>query len=236
MVQPQPHGYPDWGRYSAAADKVLAKDTLFPQAGNKDYGPLFVGDVPAMNLQADCSGQGIQIRFQFYDDAALTNILAQQVIDLPAGKDTDIVIPVLGPWLLMRVLVQAAGGNYEFTLSTCFGQRTGLGASFQRHILASVVSGAVGAGATVTTAVNSVHPGWASLVWDTSFATWLGVLEAIDYVGTLTRIDTQTNNSPRTARTLFLPQSGLQLRFTNTTAGAGNFTVHLLGLPGWPGS
>jgi hypothetical protein len=234
MTAPQPHGYSDFGRYVARADKILIQDTVTPTVGNKNYPVVFVGDVPSISVIGNSPTNGLLLRILFYDDAALTNSLAMHSIDIPATTACDVVLPVLGPYMLVQAIISAAGGFYIVSIATSYTGRTGLGTHWSTHLLMNSVATAVGAGITATVQCTRVKPGWATVLWDTALATWLGIINVLDYQNNQFRIDTATNASPRAPRQIFIPPAGLEAKFTNTTGAGGTFTLHVLSLPLYP--
>lgn len=231
-----PHGYPDYDRFQAHADKIYVDTLIINQGGNDVYGPFFVGDVPALTVYSTCSLGGVQLQLEYFDSEVMTSAMSKHFIDLRSTALTDIVLPNLGPWLRTTVDQGGVNASYRLLLASSSGQRTGLGDNPTNTVLISVIGTAVGAGATITLDATYVRPGPALINVDTSLATWLMVVNAIDFTGAATRLDTFTHLHIKAPRPTYLPAQRLQLKFTNTTGAAGQFTASALAVPMWPGA
>lgn len=234
MTQPSPHGYPDWGRYSASADKEITTEVWADMDVATVFGPYFVGDVDWVNIIVTASAQHFRYRMRFRADiASVTDIHNQEFVARSVGL-SFLSFPVTGPWLSILVTPSAANSTGGFTLSTASRGGNPVNANSTPNVLLSTTNNAIGAGITEANDVVGTFPGPA--IWNVfaTPATWVAFVESIDETGALTRLDTIDNNVGRASRQLYLPYEPLRVSFNNSSAAAGNYTITVMTVPLWP--
>lgn len=236
MTAPVVHGYPDWGKYAAAADKAYFT-SQHNVVGTQDIlAATFVGDVPALYIDFTANVKAFNVQAVFYSDVTLATSVGAHTFDVDELGQFDIVLPVLGPYVQFTMNASAVGGIYILKVASCIGQRSGLGKTSGVNVLISQLATAVAAGATSTILTLIPKPGPAILVVDTSLTTWLATLSMRDYTGALVRIDTISDAHVKAPRMLELPARPLTFTFKNNTAAGGSYTAALSGRMAWPGS
>lgn len=234
MTQPVPHGYPDWSRFTPSADKFLDFQSRAAFAGPETFGPYFVGDVEWVHIMCNATTNNFRFRFSFVDDVLLTHQLAQQDAVFRAVSASALSLPVRGPYLTVGVTASGAGSAFDFTLSSAKSGGLMVPAQSAENILIGTIGTAVGAGATTTVVATRTHPGPA--VWSvfTALATWTALMDSVDHVGGLARLDSIDNTNAKAERRTHLPYQPAQIRVTNTTGAAGVFNASLVAAPTYP--
>lgn len=116
MTDPIVHGYPDFGRYQAQADKVFV-DVNDPDIDAQEtYGPFFVGDVPAFGIFFSVSTGSFRVFIDYADSILFTVTTDSHRIELRPGDTASLQLPTLGPWVRVRVDPQAANQAFLMTL------------------------------------------------------------------------------------------------------------------------
>jgi len=236
MTTPEPHGYPDWGRFIAQGDKLYIGESVVGGGISATRGPHFVGDVPALYMRFVNATNPVKIEMQFQDTDPPSIFHPGHTFELPAPGEVQIVVPVMGPWVLITLTFSAGAVTWSLTLASASAKGTGLGGNITDNILFSQVGTAVGAGATVTIDTSFIRPGPALLNIDTSLATWLATLSARSYLAVLTRLDTITHLHSLEPRHEYLTPSQIRFTFQNTTGAPGAFTAALTSRPFFPGA
>lgn len=227
MTAPVEHGYPDFGRYRASADKVYFDATVADIDGATDYGPFFVGDVDYLSLFFSPTTNHFLVTLGFYDapsGGANTGLFAF------SARNTctvDQVVPVRGPYVIMTVQPNAVNGAFSALLASCPLHHSGGQAAGAGSLLISRTVAAIGAGATVTTLAQATRQ--APAVWSVSSpaATWVARLESITFQGVVTVLDRITQLSNEDARPIYLPHTTVQISVDNTTGVASTFSAYL---------
>lgn len=236
MTAPEPHGYPDWGRFVASGDKLYIFENETNGANVENRGPFFVGDVPSLAINHVYTGSAGRVSFNFWADAALTQSVQGSDFDFGVQGSMEVVIPVMGPWLTVQIVTNVPPAQWLLKIASNIGRRASFGNSAGRNVIMSQVGTAVAAGATSTIDIGVIVPGPALLNIDTSLATWLATLSERDSSATIVRMDTITHLHAKAPRPCYM--SGITPRFTfqNTTGAPGAYTASLVVYPAWPGS
>lgn len=231
MTAPISHGFPDYGRYVSSADKIYDIRAAITINGPTTFGPYFVGDVPAIGFRFSAEIQNFTVILIFYDSQTQTNELTRFPYSVRVSQDFSGTVPVRGPWLAFYVEPNVAGAQCSFRVMSSHALTQGDAQLPQSSNLISRAGAAVGAGATNTSVPATLLPGPA--VWNvrSALATWTCVFETIDYLGAIRQLDYVDNTYPKNERALFLPPVSFQIRFTNTTAGAGTFDLSVVAHP-----
>lgn len=118
MTAPFPHGFSDWGRYSAQATKVYL-DTTFNNIAvapaNNTILTTFVGDVPRVIPFMRAITGNFEVFVQFYSDDPFAGgtITGQMNFILNAGMTWGHSVAVSGPWLAILVGSSVAVNEIE---------------------------------------------------------------------------------------------------------------------------
>lgn len=235
MTQPVAHGYPDWGRVQAGADKLLIDEAFNVTVSPTTRGPYFVGDVPYIGVDMSPVGLTARVTYQFYLDSALTIPLGAYQFDLQDTQRLLHMFATQGPFLAVTVEGTALPGTFNNKIWTTHSP-FGFNRSSTSNVLITTTANAVGAGATVILGSNFVLPGPA--VWNvfTALATFTAFLESQSFTGVLTRLDTINQAQGNAYRSVYLPGQSARINFTNGTGAAGTFNATLMVQPYWPGS
>jgi hypothetical protein len=234
MTQPSPHGYPDWGRYAASADKLIDTNVVGDIDAQTTYGPYFVGDIEWVNITFTAAAQHFRVRMSFRDSATAVTDMHNQEFVARSVSNSYLSFPVTGPWLFIRVTPSAINGSFGYTLTSARRGGNPVNASSQPNVLVSLVGTPIGAGATVTTVVAPTYPGPA--IWNVApaMASWAAAIETLDQAGAATRLDTMDQTVGKQSRAIYLPYEPAQLVMFNATGAASSFNAALLAVPLWP--
>lgn len=233
MTQPLPHGYPDYGRVVAQADKRLDRLSVPDIDAVTNYGPYFTGDAPFVDIGFVSGVGAFRIELRYYADAALTIQTNAYGMDILNGMIINLTFPVKGPYLQFRVTPAAINSSFDCDLTVMGdGMSDGGGSSRTPIVLSDLNRNVAGGGNFAATSVW-LAPGPA--VWNvyTFLATWEARLEALDFNGVALRLDTANNTQGNFSRLVYLPLRPIRLTVLNTTGAAGNFNYSLLSDPFW---
>ena len=219
MTAPVGHGYPDFGRYQAHADKrllsevgtVISVDALYPLG--------FVGDVGYLAIHFTATTNHFSVFIDFYEDAAYTSRFDGYAMDVRQGCTLPTSVPVMGPFA--RVSVNPSAASSEFTCSMWTMSRAAVFADLSAvsTILLSIDNDTVLAGATDVFGTTMILPGEASFVLNLEAAvSWRARLFSVDRNGTL-RILSYVNAENRgIPHQIYLPPTPLRLEVFNNDA------------------
>jgi hypothetical protein len=231
MTAPLPHGYPDWGRYEAGADKLLYQQTGVVVNASTDIGPFFLGDVPYFRISFGGATNNFRVTLNFYDTSALTSLIGQDCFDANAGDLYNRATPTLGAYLVVNVTPSAAASIFGMTLTTAHAPWVSNANDPASVILFEGVDVSHPIGITFVDA-SYVVPGWAQLHGRAIVAATEIDLYGSDYLGVLHFLNRIENANGMVTRAVFLPPMHLRLRIRNLTAGAQLFTYSLQSIPG----
>lgn len=117
MTQPQPHGYVDWGRFSAHTTRVHFSDTVTVASAGLTILNVFIGDIPFIGTSfvRNAAGSGVRASVFFYADQTFTNQTGSFKIALPTIVDRfKWALPTRGPFL--RVSLEADTTDTDVTV------------------------------------------------------------------------------------------------------------------------
>jgi hypothetical protein len=227
VTTPIQHGYPDWGRFDARADVVLAVTSVINHAG-QDYGPFFVGHITHLAFYLGIGTRGVDVTFKFYSDAALSVQLGELIYSLAPGALASWSIPVTAPYLVVNFQPQGGNSDWDFRLWSVAGNVPKMWGDGPPIALISDLGHNVAGGGVVVVAATEVVPGDCHFEVDTTVATWQAFLETVDSTGTVTRIARITNTLNIVPQRLLLPPALSQVRINNQTGAAGLFNTILV--------
>lgn len=225
MTTPVVHGYPDFARQVAEADVVYLSLTGGTGAGGANYGPFFVGAAANLVWGAIVSTRNCVISATFSDAASGGNNMGRWTIEVNAGSNFLVSIPVMGPYVTLSV--GPVGGSADWFIQAASAREDiggDVGAVWPQVQMA-FSSTNINAGATRTDNIVNVTPGEADWFVFSSAATWQANLEVVHADGTVQIVDimNQTQNPAR--RRVMLPAVTLRTRITNQTGAAVAFTA-----------
>lgn len=223
MTTPEPHGYPDWGRFVASADKLYDRVNLFNQLAQVTRGPYFVGDVPYVGFHISIQNAGCSVSVVWSQDAAAATVLWTDRIEFSSFTLTDIVLPVKGPFLSIRFTPVATPYDIILTVTS----RHTPGRPLQQDTLGNVPISSefvpANPGVAVVLLSSVIYPGPAVWTIETGLAAFRASVGTIDSAGVIRRADIVTELSKERSRRVFLPAATIRIGFTNNTAAAGTF-------------
>lgn len=235
MTMPVVHGYPDWNRSKAEADVLLNYEVDTATGGEVTRGPFFVGGATHLGHFFGVGLVFYRVAFEFYADAAMTQLLSQHVVEVTPLTSSSFSFPVLGPYVLARLTPGAGTDPFSFRLWTAAGQSMHMEFGGSSNILISNAAVAVGAGAFVDVDASRVWPGECTWMASSALLTWSCELLAVGALGGLTRLDFINQTRTLERRTIFLPAMILKARLGNQTLAAGNIGIHVVARPLSPG-
>lgn len=226
MTEPLPHGYPDWGRYQAGADKILQQVASFTVAAAQDFGPYFVGDVTHVRFRVSSSANNLECVVNFYEDAALSRLIATETFDVRAATTFNSSLPAHGPYAQMTVT--PVGGNCSCIIGvfTAHVAWRPIGTIPLNNVLfaARAISHPVG---NTTLSGGGVIPGEAWFNGHATVALTQMDLNAIRADGTVIPLCSIKNADGNVTRHVNLPPLPIQLIIVNGSAGAQLFDYSL---------
>lgn len=236
MTSPVVHGYPDWYRVQSRADKLYLDDTSTSTTVARILFTEFVGDISFLGCRLLMTTEPASFEFNFYADSGQTILLSQVVIDVAAGGQFIGSIPVSGPWVRLRRILNGANANTTQALvyeaSTLFHANHGAPTN---NILLTQDNTAIGAGVTATLDTTRTWPGEAHVYATMNAVSWNADVYSRDRSGTnrlLVRLDQSTGSQPAL---IFLPPTPIRLVITNNDASAHNYRFALVARPVYPG-
>lgn len=231
MTAPVTHGYPDWGRYVAQADVILADSSAGPTGVDQQIGPFFVAGNKFIGLNILISGGATLLTIGWSTDSLGLNRMGFQTVPFRSNERLAITVPVQGPYMMILIEPQVGGVSMEWTVwTTAANSPSTDGDMAPKQLIANGSS--VAAGATRTDFATRILGGPAFFSADSSLATWVAILESYDETGATQGIARLTNATVP-GLNVVLPQRPIQIRSVNTTGGAGSIRAYLssLGAP-----
>lgn len=219
MTLPVPQGYPDYLRKSALSDQVLVNDTRTGATGTVSYPVQYVANIPALWFFFSASLLGAKVIFNWYLDAAGTNLLGQSSLEFGPSSSGNRSFRPITSYVRLQV-VPSAGTGLNYTLivmSLTDVNSSKLSMPFINLLNQSGV--AIGASVTSVFVSGVVHVGEA--VWS-AFCTanvWIATLELVGFTGTTTIIDRcDWQDNKQTCRPVWLGGGVPQIRMQNGDA------------------
>lgn len=227
MTAPVPHGYPDFGRFIAGADKLVTSVTDNNLAAPANYGPFFVGDIPFVRFYFRAFIRNFDVVYNFYEDEAQTILLGTESFVVRVLGFYDQATPALGPFVTITVSPSAAGGSFDMRVVAAHTQWRPGDASPLTSVPFSGSAVAYPAGITDLDDPYVV-PGPAVFFAECLTANTQIDLRAVNSAGTSTFLARIANPDGRVAMPVFLPRMPLRLRIDNNSGGGANFTYSVM--------
>lgn len=237
MTQPIAHGYPDWGRFVPHADSILLDLSAQTINNTTTHDLGFVGNYANLGFFFRDIAQNFSIEVQYFTDSALTNQITEFTYNARSGNTFDGVVPVLGPYARVRLLISAAGAQYDLTVFASSQPAIPGDGSATTNLMVSRNGTAIGASASDTITPTIIRPGQAYWTCHSTAANWTAVLQYIDYQGNVGNLDSMKGTSATVLNhAVFLPACTVQVVFTNGEAAARTYNLHLTARPIIPGA
>lgn len=219
MTTPVSHGYPDWVRQVAQADAVLDSYSFGPVGGITTKGRYFTGGFKYVGVQVSITGNPGFLSFLWYDSQTGGTLIGSQAVPFRNSETLSVSIPVQGPWLAVQYIATAGNITGNGLLWTIAGDSPSTaGPLAPKTLIASGTS--ILAGATRTDSSTEIMGGKAFFSADSSLATWVAILEAVDQTGATTGV-ARLSNLTIPGMYLLIPSTPMQIRSVNTTGGNG---------------
>lgn len=227
MTAPVPHGYPDFGRFIAGADKLLAQESSVDIDASTTYGPYFVGDIPYVRFHFSDFVFAFDVVIVFYEDEAGLVTLGTEYFTTNALDVFDQAFPALGPFMKVFVIPFQPNSSFGYTITAAH--------SLWHPSHATFLSWLPFSGADINYAVGTtnldgryVTPGPAVFHGHCSTALTRMDLQAIDAAGVPHHLCRILNANGLVAFPVQLPAAHLRLVITNGSAGVAPFTYSLM--------
>ena len=237
MAQPVGHGYPDFGRFQAQADKLLDFLSNHDTDSSITRGRIFVGDIPYVGLSIQSQINNFEYQAYFWTAQTGGALLSTQSIDIRQGGTAEFAIPIGGPWLEMRIIPNATGSRFTYVSYSSHSALRLFTGSASQNVLLENPGVSVGAGATHNATTTRVAPGDAHWVAHFDSATSFRIrLESIDLFGGVKLIDFVNADTGSSSRRIFLPPTLVRISAFNNDAGARNLLYSVVTRPiaqGW---
>lgn len=233
MTTPIAHGYPDWGRQSAASDiRVLEINGLQQNIPTAGRGTFFVGNSPYIWIILSVDVGGLRLSLNWRDAASGGVLIASDAVDTLAGRSCDGPIAVKGPYLEIFTNVDLAGR--VITVRIWHSRSVGQDHRANQHNgLIAIDAGNVNAGATQTFNPAAVRWGWG--YWNTyisACAVGSMKLYALDYLGAVQLLGYWEAGFGPLATLLVLPPRPIQSVTFNGDAVARTYFISVYCHPG----
>jgi hypothetical protein len=228
MTQPVPHGYPDFGRYSARADLLLTNQQNVAVNVDTNYVIGFVGGIEALGVSANSNGTGALWHFDYFSDDTYTLLLSRTSVETGSNRPFEKSLPTYGPFLRITLSPNAAGSTYTLVVWSTTQFAISNNGQPQRSVLIGQTTVNIAAGATSTFTAARVWPGgatWTVTGQTTGFRATLSHLSRAAVATVMDSIQRATLGTEH--HQLFLPARVIEVAITNTSAGAANFDTYV---------
>lgn len=224
MTNPIPHGYPDWGRQSAASDLVVTEEANTILAAQATRGPFFVGNMSYLEIVAETGFQDIRITVQWAKDSTFATLVGTQILGVPNFGSVDQAIPVRGPYVKFIIDALAYPNTITFKIyqqQQVFAQTNAASGS---NVLLEHFNVLIGAGGNIIYLPGQVRGGWAFWRADLLLATnFVVYLYTVSFAGVRTMIDYRNTTNRGSGSVLFIPPTELQMHIFNLDVAGRDF-------------
>lgn len=229
MTQPLGTGFPDWGREFDESRVNEVQDVNVTKATAFTYPVRYMGNAKALIVWFSPQTVPTQVFVRFYQDAGGTILIDQYQIDVKTGGTAREPVPILGPYMDVKVN-PSVGGSYNYTLliSRIPSLQHFAGGSLGLAIL-SLTGRSVAAGATDIQTGPVVESGPAVWSFVTTASSWQMTVRCEDAFGTVTNLDFMDNGRTNTweSRQLYLPPMPISVAFVNFDAAPKTYNVYI---------
>lgn len=226
MTAPIAVGFPDWGRTSARA-KVIYHDITDLDIDAVEQLPVkYVGDHTYLQVFFSAVTNHFFVAIDFKDQELGGTTIGWQSFTIRQGDSFRHTFPIPGPFVSIAVTPSAVNSAYLLNAWSTSVPDQGNGPFDSGRVKIDLDGISIAAGATRTDSLDGPWPGWWSWGGESTAASWISKLEAIDDVGGITVLDRLSQGTGAARRLLHLPFSSLRIRTTNNDAGARSFFIY----------
>jgi hypothetical protein len=235
VTAPTPVGTPDWIRTFATSRTILTRQIAASVSVNTTFPVFAFANMDTIGI----SFQGIinpgQLILQWFQDAAMTQSLVVDEIEVLQGQTFDQTIPVKGPFAALTISPQG-GTPFIYTLIIWEAPSPAITQPFPNaNVIMSSSATSVGAGATVTVRPVVVMAGPATfLAYSDNAAAWNTEL-LFERAGGATGLMIHLNQAvPIKVHATYLPTCPARIDLRNFDGAARNFIYALVAKPLYP--
>lgn len=228
MTAPVPHGYPDWGRYTAQADIELLGTSNLNLAAPVTFGRFFVGGVRHVAYVYSAGLNNSRVTLETYTAETGGTLLSEQVINCRTPGGFDFSVPVQGPWLAITITPVGGAISYDINVWTVAGNLASITSNLAPRYALSQTATAVAAAATVLTEVPYTYVGAGTWFVRCTAATFIARLQTVTAGGTVQNIDVWTEATPLGARRIYAPSFPMRLSVNNTSGAAATYDTGII--------
>lgn len=227
MTAPTPHGYPDFGRFIAGADKLLTVLNDNAMNAPQNYGPFFIGDLPYVRFRFRAFVNNFDVTVNFYEDEAFTTLLGTEAWSANTLDVFDQALPALGPFMQITVSPTAAGSSFNLRVAAAHSLWRPNNAGYRSALPFDGVAVNHPVGITNLEAPYVV-PGPGVFHGECTVANCRMDLQAIDSLGVVHRLLRIRDLEGLVTRQFFAPAMHLRLSIDNASGGVAPFTYSVM--------
>lgn len=227
MTTPSAHDHPDWARTISGTDVKVWSATTAVGVGTVVLGRFLVGNLTHIQLSMSVDVGGARMFALWYDQETGGTTIATDRVDCRAGIPARGALEVLGPWVQLSLVADAAGRNVSLQVWQSLTAGQGASELIPGNMIA-VDTAVLGAGATRTDD---------ALVTRWGHGHWFGHMEAattffikllgVDYQGNTYMWDAVGLGIPMGSRRIVLPRGPMRIVTTNFDAAPHNISLSL---------
>lgn len=226
MTAPIQSGFPDFGRYQAQATKIYANASFTGATTQQVINLGYVGDVANLGCYILVTAGTTEVRFDFFADAAFTQLLFAHYMDFRTNDKLARTVPVLGPFCRVTFVPSTTPVDATYRFTQAASAFNPLDNSSRANVLFTAEPINIPVGNTVVDC-NKIWPGKATL-----FARLPAVVSSVTAYaqvasGGLQFLASIFGNGIEDYRELYLPATHIVLQFSNAGPGAQNFVASL---------
>lgn len=231
MSAPVYQGTPDYLRREPYADQILINDSGTTDSTGKSYGPFYVGNIRALYMRAEADTNFLSVQFVWLDKSPGGTQIENSFMDVGAPQILRKSFRPYTPWLQINITAPLGQTvNFQMLLTT-MADVTIPKLSPAQCVGVSIAGAGIGAGATVVTVATNAHIGEAFFEGFVTGGSWVMNCEVVSSTGGITVVSRAANDAGRFAKRIYIPSGKVQVRVTNTAAGASLYDVVLVYRP-----
>lgn len=227
MTLPTPHGYPDFGRFIAGADKVIANIVDNAMNAPRDFGPFFVGDVPYVRFLFRAFTFNFDVAVAFAEDEAFTISLGTEFWTTNMLDTFNQTIPALGPFMRITVAPSAFPASMSLKAIAAHEMWRPSNGGIIGTLPFDGVAVAYPAGITNLDAIY-ILPGPGVFFGECTAGNCRMNLQAIDAAGGAHLLIRIRDLEGQVTRPFFAPPAHLRLQIDNGSGAPANFTYSVM--------
>lgn len=221
-VTPLGHGYPDWGRQTAASDIQVVNSVGLNLTGLTQLGVFPVHNLPYLYVRTD-SASSTNLGLAWFADSAATISLTGDTITTAVGGSAIQCVPVRGPFVKLTIERGAYPGTVTvqvFMVPKPFNAYAGTAG--ETNLIESNAVAIAGPGLLQ---LNATETRGGRIFWNGEIenaAAMIIRLYAVDFAGTTHLIDFTRENGRSMPRMIFAPALPLRVDLQNLDGVAHN--------------